>query len=157
MLYTSARSASSDTVSIRSWSGMISSSQAITTTARNSSPLARCMVAIGIRPIFVSICSSRIAKKQPAASTAAWARSSSFSDRTNMPISWGWTPSSIRVTSHRPTVWISIFWLSSFLISGLGPLNTETVPRRSSVFPSTSANSGPSSLSACALIWCEVR
>ena len=40
--------------------GMTSSSQAITATARNSSPLARCMVLIDRWPLTVSTCSSRI-------------------------------------------------------------------------------------------------
>src|SRR3990172_6499079 len=39
---------------------MISSSQAITATARNSSPFARCMVLIETWPPAVSTCSSRI-------------------------------------------------------------------------------------------------
>ena len=40
---------------------------------------------------------------------------------------------------------------------GGGPLKTETVPRRSSVLPSTSDTSGPSRRSACMRIWCDVR
>ncbi len=57
MLYTSSRSAASATVSIRSCNGMISSSQAITTTVRNSKPFAKCIVLIearapGARPVL---------------------------------------------------------------------------------------------------------
>src|SRR5947209_5460803 len=54
VLLTSSRSESSDTVSIRSCKGIISSSQAITATARNSSPFARCIVAIDILPGDIS-------------------------------------------------------------------------------------------------------
>ena len=61
---------------MRSCKGMISSSQAITTTARNSRPLARCIVLIETCPLAVSTCSSRILKRTPAAFTAARARSS---------------------------------------------------------------------------------
>src|SRR5260370_23645076 len=43
---------------MRSCRGMISSSQAITATARNSRPLARCMVPIETWPLAVSTCSS---------------------------------------------------------------------------------------------------
>ena len=43
------------------------------------------------------------------------------------------------------------------MMSGGGPLNVEIVPLRSSLLPSTSDTSGPSSRSACVLIWCDVR
>ena len=46
---------------------MISSSQAITATARNSRPLARCMVLIETWPLVVSTCSSRTLNGKPAA------------------------------------------------------------------------------------------
>jgi hypothetical protein len=72
--------------------GNYSSSQAITTTARNSKPLARCMVLIETCPWVVSTCSSRILKARPAAFTAARARSSCSADRTNTPNSCGSTP-----------------------------------------------------------------
>src|SRR5271165_6877034 len=55
---------------MRSCRGMISSSQAMTTTARNSRPLARCMVLIETCPLAVSTRSSRILNERPAAFTA---------------------------------------------------------------------------------------
>jgi len=65
--------------------GIISSLQAITTTARNSRPLARCMVLIETCSLVVSKCSSRILKAMPASLKAARARSSCAADRTNRP------------------------------------------------------------------------
>ena len=55
---------------------MTSSSQAITATARNSSPLARCIVLIETWPVAVSTCSSRTLKGSPCFLAAACARSS---------------------------------------------------------------------------------
>ena len=40
---------------------------------------------------------------------------------------------------------------------GPGPLKTDTVPRRDSALPSSSASSGGSSRSAWLRIWCDVR
>jgi hypothetical protein len=54
--------------------GITSSSQAITTTARNSRPLARCMVLIETCPLVVSTCSSKILKVIPASLRAARTR-----------------------------------------------------------------------------------
>ena len=53
---------------MRSCKGMTSSSQAITTTARNSSPLARCMVLIDTWPLAVSNLSSSTLRRSPAPS-----------------------------------------------------------------------------------------
>src|SRR5262245_28411025 len=55
---------------MRSCKGMISSSQAITATARNSRPLARCIVPIDTWPLTVSACSSRTLNAIPAPAAA---------------------------------------------------------------------------------------
>src|SRR5438552_2512508 len=49
---------------------------------------------------------------------------------------------------HAPTASDSCSGSSKVSIVGSGPLNTETVPRRSSAFPSTSDSAGGSSRSA---------
>lgn len=100
VLYTSSRSLSSVTVSIRSWSGMTSSSQAITPTARNSSPFARCMVPTETLSGAMSMCSSRILCFIPAFSTAAAARSIWAAERTNKAISCARKPSAPSFVSH---------------------------------------------------------
>src|ERR1700722_15285178 len=71
---------------------MISSSQAITATARNSNPFAKCMVPIETGPLVVSTLSSRVVNAMRAASAAARARSNCCADRTNTPNSCGIRP-----------------------------------------------------------------
>src|SRR5271154_148071 len=56
---------------MRSCSGSTSSSQAMTATARNSSPLARCIVLIATRPLVTSIWSVNSTTEAPLAVTAA--------------------------------------------------------------------------------------
>ena len=75
--------------------------------------------------------------------TADRARSSSASDRTKTPNSWGATPSFARSETHSLTAPTSSASVSSTRISGGGPLNTETVSLRSSVLPSTSDDFRP--------------
>ena len=59
-------------------------SQAITATARNSRPLARCIVLTEIWPLTVSTCSSRTLNGIPASVTAARARFNCAGDRTKI-------------------------------------------------------------------------
>ena len=66
MLYTSSKSESSAAVSMRAYNGMTSSSQAITATARNSRPLAGCMLLIETWSWLVSMPSSKTLNGNPA-------------------------------------------------------------------------------------------
>ena len=60
-----------------------------TTTARNSRPLARCIVPTATLPVTPPACCVRSTAAYPAIPTAAVALSSSAFDRTNTPISCG--------------------------------------------------------------------
>jgi hypothetical protein len=68
---------------IRFCNGIISSSQVITATARNSNPFAKCMVPIETLPLAVSTLSSSVLNATRSASAAACARLSCSADRTN--------------------------------------------------------------------------
>ena len=137
------------TLSMLSCNGITSSSQAITTTARNSSPFARCMVLIETQPLLVSTCSSRILKVIPDTLTADSARSIWAADLTNTPISCGSTPAFVCSANHAPTSLISSFSVVNVLMTGGGPLKTEMVSSLLSVWPSTSTVWGSSNRSAC--------
>ena len=66
--------------------------------------------------------------------------SSCASERTKTPISWGRTPSSTRVADPvADSLDLLVLVVERRGSSGGGPLKTETVPRRSSALPSTSA------------------
>ena len=144
-------------ISIRSCKGITSSSQAITATARNSSPLAKCIVLIETCPLVVSTFSSRTLNGNPEFLTASRARGNSagserkFRTRAGRGRPWHSQKSndSPRQSLHAEFLNLRIF--------GAGPLNTETVSPRSSVFPSASDTSGASKRSACIRIWCDVR
>src|SRR5712671_1933276 len=70
-----------------------------------------------------------------------------FSRRAYEDSSCGTTPALVRSTSHWLAALTSFWGVSKTMNSGGGPLNVETVPLRSSLLPSTSDTSGPSSRS----------
>ena len=151
-----ARSASSATVSIRSCRGITSSSQAITTTARNSKPLARCMVPIETWPFVVSIFSSSIVNARPLLkrSTRPIQLCRGSNEHAQFVGHYAFVMPFYKPLADRFALFVEVSQHSNV---GGGPLNTEIVSARSSVLPSTSDTSGPNKRSPCMRIWWEVR
>ena len=115
------------------------------------------MVPTATLPETPPACCAKSTAEYPAASTAAIALSSWVFDRTNTPITCGVYPSCPRDSSHSAITAVSSSGERRVRITGSAPLNTETVPVRRSVLPSTSEVSGGSSRSAWRRIWWEVR
>jgi len=105
---------------------------------------ARCIVPIDAAPAEPSVSPSRTEHSSPAAVTTARARASSDSDRTKTAISRASMPSARRARIHSATIARSPSSDSAIRMAGSAPLKAEMVPRRTSVFPSTSLSSGGS-------------
>lgn len=111
--YTPSSSASSAASTTRSSNGSMPSSQAITATARNSSPWARCLFAIVILVLF------------ELSDTAARARSTNPGVRTKMPISSDLIPSLNAASRKSLTAFLSSPLPQRYLSQGPGPQKSK--------------------------------
>lgn len=153
MSYTSCKSASSPTVSIRSCKGMISSSQAITTTARNSKTSGEMHGADSNIPAHcLNMFIENLVGETCRPDCGFSAIDLRFgADKHTEPVRLH----AVLGTFVYPLADCLNFF--AFVSQGVNDwwrksLNTEIVSLRSSLLPSTSVTTGPSSRSACARI-----
>ncbi len=114
---------------------MTSSSQAITATALNSSPLARCIVPIRTRP--PSACGLSVSVERPPArppSPRVGPSKVAASERTKTPTSSGRTPPSSTDREPLADEGDLARLVLEVRMTGSGPLNTEIVPARLSSY-----------------------